>query len=182
MSKKITSIVLILLFIAAPAIAGRRDRGGDLPHGKWWNNTDVIQKLNLSDKETKTLDDMYINHRRTVIKLRSKIEEEQFELSNLIDSRTIDDKAVFNQAEKLDQARSKLSQERFRFFLNVRKLLGYDRYQQLKSMFQNMQTRRKYGHVGRRMKKSAYVAHPPYDASTEGPEKPIDTDSSNEHL
>lgn len=143
MLKKTVTIFLFIILISAPAMAGKGSRGGDLPHGKWWNDTEVAAKLNLSKKEVQTLNDMYVDHRRKSIKLRSKLEEEQFELNNLIDSKTLNDKAVLKQSQKLDKARSTLSTERFRFFLDVRKLLGYDRYQQLKSMFQSMRDNNK---------------------------------------
>ncbi|MBW1983246.1 MAG: hypothetical protein JRI53_00880 [Deltaproteobacteria bacterium] len=150
MLKKILSLCLLIIFLAAPAIA---DKGNGLPYGKWWHNTEAAGQLNLSDNELKKLDDMYVNHRRKIIKLRAVIEEEQFELNNLIDSKTINDEAVLNQSKKLEQARSNLSTERFYFFLDIRKLLGFDRYQQLKSIYQTMRQKRKDNHYRNKMNK-----------------------------
>lgn len=143
MLNKILSVCLIIMFFVAPAIADRGGRGDGLPHGKWWNNTEVSSQLKLSDNEIKILNDTYTNHRRKIIKLRAVVEEEQFELNNLIDSKTINDEAILNQAKKLEKARSELSFEQFKFFLDVRKLLGFDRYQQLKSTFQRMHNKRR---------------------------------------
>jgi len=148
MLKRGLIIFLIIIFFAAPSIAGR---GNDLPHGKWWNNTEVAKQLNLNGREVKILEDMYVNHRRKIIKLRAAVEEEQFELNNLIDSKTINDEAVLKQSKKLEQARSNLSTERFHFFLDVRKLLGFDRYQQLKSMYQTMRQKRMYNRFHNKM-------------------------------
>jgi hypothetical protein len=133
------------MFFVTPAVADRGGRGDGLPHGKWWNNTEVASQLKLSNNEVKSLDEMYTSHRRKIIKLRAVVESEQFELNNLIDSKTINDKAVLNQSKRLEQARSNLHFEQFKFFLDVRKLLGFDRYQQLKSMFQRMRSKRRYG-------------------------------------
>jgi len=148
MLKNICCLLAIMILSAAPAFAGE-DSG--LPHGKWWNNNDVVSQLNLTDTEIKTLDESYVNHRRKLIKLRAQVEEEQFELNNLIDSRTLNDEAVLNQFKKLEQARSNLSREWFSFFLDARKLLGFDRYQQLKSMYQQMRNKRKSGRFGEKM-------------------------------
>lgn len=156
MLRNVLSICLIIVFLTTPAMAGRGGRGEGLPHGKWWNNTEVANQLKLSDSEINILDEMYITHRRKIIKLRATVEEQQFELNNLIDSKTINDKAVLNQSKKLEQARSDLHFEQFKFFLEVRKLLGFDRYQQLKSMFQQMRQKRGYdkrkGKMGRKFR------------------------------
>ena len=150
MLKKISILFLLMLFLSAPVSA---KEGNGLPHGKWWNNTEAASQLNLSDNEIKILDDMYVNYRRRIIKLRAVIEEEQFELNNLIESKIINDEAVLNQSQRLEQARSNLSSERFHFFLDVRKLLGFDRYQQLKSMHQTMRQKRKDNRYRNKMNK-----------------------------
>lgn len=141
MLKKVFSLFLFMIIFTAPAIARE---GNNLPHGKWWNSAEVAGQLKLSDNEVKILDDLYVNHKRKIIKLHAQIEEEQFELNNLIDSKTLNDEAVLNQSKRLEQARANLSTELFHFFLDVRKLLGFDRYQQLKSMFQTLHEKRKY--------------------------------------
>jgi Spy/CpxP family protein refolding chaperone len=150
MLKKLFTLCLLMTFLSAPAVARE---GNGLPHGKWWHNAEVAKQLNLSDNEINLLDDMYVNHRRRIIKLRAAVEEERFELNNLIDSKTINDEAVLKQSKRLEQARSNLSTERFHFFLDVRKLLGFDRYQQIKSMYQTMRKKRMYNRFHNRMNK-----------------------------
>jgi len=150
MLKNFSILFLLMLFLSAPVIA---KEGNGLPHGKWWNNSEAASQLNLSDNEIKILDDMYVNHRRRIIKLRAIVEEERFELNNLIESKTINDEAVLNQSQRLEHARSNLSSERFHFFLDVRKLLGFDRYQQLKSMYQTMRQKRKDNRYRNKMNK-----------------------------
>lgn len=150
MLKKSLSLFLLIIFFTTPALAREEN---DLPHGKWWNNTEVATQLNLTDAEVKILDDMYVNHKRKIIKLYAGVEEEQFELNNLIDSKTLNDEEVLNQSKRLEQARSKLSTERFQFFLDIRKLLGFDRYQQLKSMYRTLRQDRKYDRFKNKMNK-----------------------------
>ena len=153
MFKKITIISILVIFLSTSAFAGRGDRSTGVPHGKWWNNSEVASQLNLSDKEIKILNDSYVNHRRKVIKLRALVEEEQFELNNLIDSRSFNDQEVLNQAKRLEEVRSNLSTERFHFFLDVRKLLGFDRYQQLKTMYQSIRQKRNSERFKKKMNK-----------------------------
>jgi Spy/CpxP family protein refolding chaperone len=150
MLKKLLSLFLLIIFFTAPAMAREEN---DLPHGKWWNNTELAGQLNLTDNEVKLLDDMYVSHRRKIMKLYASVEIEQFELNNLIDSKTLDDEAVLNQSKRLEQARSVLSTERFQFFLDIRKLLGFDRYQQLKSMYRTLRHNKKYDRFKNKMNK-----------------------------
>lgn len=179
---KTVSILLLIILFAVPAMA-RRDRGNGLPHGKWWNNKDVAARLKLSDKEIQKLENTYVDHRKRVIKLRAELEEEQFELNNLIDSRTLDEEAILKQARKLESARSTLSSEQFQFFLDVRKLLGFDRYQELKTMYQSLR-RKMYN----RLKEKRYKRYgesgdfrPSYDRGLNNLHPPAATSDIPEH-
>jgi len=102
-----------------------------VPAGKWWHMPGVAKKLQLTDAHIKQLDDVFIENRMKLIDFKSALEKERFELQNLLDKDRLDEKAVFDQFTKLQAARSKLEAERFHFLLEVRKILGRERFQQL---------------------------------------------------
>ena len=104
-----------------------------MPLGKWWHMPLVAEQLNLDGREKEQLDDLFIQARRKMIHLRSAVEKERLELGILMDKETMDEEAVKGQFKKLGQARANLAAERFRFILAVRKILGANRFQSLKT-------------------------------------------------
>jgi Spy/CpxP family protein refolding chaperone len=130
MLNKVLSWTLLLL-LSSPAIA----IGQDLPSGKWWHNPRVSQQLNLNETEKSKLDKEFVDSRRRLIELKSSVEREQFELENLLESEALDEAAVMEQFKKLEKARASLSSERFNFLIQVRKILGLDRFQRIKMFY-----------------------------------------------
>ena len=129
------SIILLIIFLMAPLIAA----GQDVPAGKWWYNPKIQKNLGLSKNEVDTLDQLFAKSRRKLIKLKSEVENEQFELDQLLGQKNVNDAKVKKQFQKLEKARNKLANERLQFVIGVRNLLGPDRFQQLKSNYRNWQ-------------------------------------------
>jgi len=111
-------------------------RGLNIPGGKWWRMPDVKKKLRLSSEEQEKLDGLYLRNQRQVIDFRSTVAKEKLELEDMLDKKTFTESACMNQFDKLQGANKSLAAERFKFLLEVRKLLGFERFQQLKAEFQ----------------------------------------------
>jgi Spy/CpxP family protein refolding chaperone len=135
MLKNAFSVILLAIFLIAPLIAAAQD----VPTGKWWYNPQIQKNLKLSQNEIGQLDKLFANSRLQLIKLKSEVEREQFELDQLLSKKKVDDAEVKNQFQKLEQARKKLANERLEFVIGVRNILGADRFQQLKSNYQKWQ-------------------------------------------
>ncbi len=114
-----------LVLFAAAAIAQ------DAPSGRWWNSPRVTKQLNLTSGEKQRLEEAYRKSRRKLIQKKSRVESEQFELENLMGQRKINEKAIRAQNRKLEKARSDLADEKFSFVIEVRKIIGHDRFQKL---------------------------------------------------
>ena len=127
MLKKAIIAMLLIFFILPPTIAFSQD----MPHGKWWRFQRVAKRLNLTDNETQQLDEAFHKSRLNLIKLKSDVEREQFELETLIEEKTLNEDAALGQYKRLEKARVKLGTERFRFFVEIRKIVGYERFQEL---------------------------------------------------
>ena len=135
MLRNVFSVILLIIFLIAPVIAA----GQDVPAGKWWYNPKIQKNLELSKKEVGKLDKLFANTRRKLIKLKSEVENEQFELDQLLGQKKGNDTKVKKQFQKLEKARNKLANERLQFVIGVRNLLGPERFQQLKSNYQKWQ-------------------------------------------
>lgn len=131
MLSKVLSGILLIVMISLPDYAA----GQDVPSGKWWYNPQVAQNLKLTKQEVRQLDKLYVNSHRKLIKLKNAVEGEQFELDTLLSSKTVDDAKVRKQFERLEKARANLANERLRFVIRVREIIGPDRFQQLKMSY-----------------------------------------------
>jgi len=132
MLSKIFRVFFLFIFVISPAIVTAKD----FPTGKWWHNPRAQKKLNLSDDEIKVLDKQFVESRRKLIKLKSIVESEQFEINNIFDNEDINPKEAMRQFDKLQQAKKNLSTEHFRLLLEVRNILGLERFRQLKEFNQ----------------------------------------------
>ena len=135
MLRNVFGIVLLAIYLVAPVIAA----GQDVPGGKWWYNPKIQKNLDLNKKEIGKLDKLFAKSRRKLIKLKSEVEHDQFELDELLDQDKVDNAKVKKQFQKLEKSRNKLANERLDFVIGVRNILGPDRFQQLKSNYRKWQ-------------------------------------------
>jgi Spy/CpxP family protein refolding chaperone len=131
MLKRILIGILMIFVISLPGFAG----GQDIPSGKWWYNQNIVQNLNLTQSEIRQLDQLYVDSHRRLIELKNAVEREQFELDTLLGKKTVDDAKVRQQFKRLESARTDLADERLRFVIGVREIIGADRFQQLKTSY-----------------------------------------------
>ena len=131
MLKKVWVGILLIFMINLPGLA----TGQDVPSGKWWYNQKVVQNLNLTQKEIRQLDQLYVDSHRKLIKLKNAVEREQFELDTLLGKKTVDDARVRKQFQQLESARTDLANERLGFVIRVREIIGAERFQQLKTSY-----------------------------------------------
>ena len=140
-------IVMLLVFttsaVAAQGMAGEPKHHDRIPLGKWWQNSAGVENLNLTQEEVDTLDTAFNTRARKFMELKHAIELEQFELNSLMESKTLDEPALMAQFKKLESARANLSRERFQYYVQIRKILGPDRFQKIKTFRQRMQQQRK---------------------------------------
>jgi len=121
--------LIIVLILASWALAQ------PMPSGKWWKDPGIAKALDLTSRDVQQLDNLFVQSRRRMIELKNQVEKEQFEYQTLIESQNLDEKAVNRQLRKLEKARSDLNEERSRFVLGVRKILGHNRFQRLQQIY-----------------------------------------------
>lgn len=121
--------LIVFLALAPPAI------GQTMPSGKWWQDPGIVKQLDLTAKEAKQIDKLFVKSRRRMIELKNQVEKEQFEYQTLMESQNLDESAVNRQLQKLEKARSKLNSERSSFVVGIRKILGHDRFQKLQRIY-----------------------------------------------
>ena len=119
-------LVLISIFLPASLMAQ------EMMHGKWWQNKAMTEQLELTDSERKLLDDKYTESRRKLIDLKTEVERERLELDILLEGKEVSREQIVERYDSLEKARAKLSKERFGLLMEVRDIIGVERFQELK--------------------------------------------------
>ena len=139
---KITMLFMAIIFVmstvAALATPGEPMKKGQVPLGKWWRHPSTVKNLNLTQAEMDGLDAAYETRARKLIELKHAIELAQFDLDEMMLDEPMDEAALITQFNKLETARSNLSKERFQYYVQVRKLLGPERFQKIKTFRKRM--------------------------------------------
>jgi len=134
--------VLCWLVLLSCALMPAVSRGEEIYPGKWWRIPQVAEKLALTDAQQRQLDELFMDNRGKLVELKSALERERTELNVLLEKEPVNEAAVMAQLKKLEAARTDLSSERLRFGLEVRKILGYEKFQDLKTFFKDYREKR----------------------------------------
>jgi Spy/CpxP family protein refolding chaperone len=152
---KKTALMTFVLVFALSGISMARGPGygreNIMPRGKWWKSPEVAERLRLTPDEKEKLDTQYLEHRQQMIDLRAQVAKERLELEQLFDSTKFDSAACMDSFKKLEKAHVNLATERFKFLVQVREMLGLERFQELKAEFwKHLRQRREGGRFFRR--------------------------------
>jgi len=122
-------MMTILVLIASTTVAGAA--GLDLPHGKWWENERVVQRIGLTEAQQKTISDLVYEHAMRMIDLNAGLKKAEFELGDLVDRDEFDAEAIRKSFASFQAAKDRLEYERFEMLLAVRAELTAEQWKQL---------------------------------------------------
>ncbi|WP_449246826.1 periplasmic heavy metal sensor [Desulfarculus baarsii] len=124
---------LLTLAVAAPAAA----QGGVDMYKlyKWWQSPEIIAQLSLSPEEIDSLENLNLELRRKIISQRNQIQQARVTLDSYFDQDPLDEEAIRQQFSQLAQAQSEVTMDKSRFLLEARKILGRDRFIELRNIY-----------------------------------------------
>ena len=102
--------------------------------GKWWQNSDIAKKLQLSDGQIGQLDQTFYDHKLKLIDYGADMEKQDLKLQALLDADVPNEGQVEAQVDQVLAARGKLEREFTLMNLDLRKVLSLDQWRQLKSI------------------------------------------------
>src|ERR1700677_3337440 len=105
--------------------------GGD--HGRWWNNPEIAERLELTDAQRKSMDDTMQQHRETLVDLRGSLEKAELELEPMMKQDQPNESEILAQIDKVAQARAELEKANARFLLAIRSKLTPDQWKQMQA-------------------------------------------------
>lgn len=143
MLKKTLCALFVLTLLGGAAVVSARE--APIGPGRWWRLPLVSQRLDLTEDHKRRLDDLFVQNRRKLIDLKSGLERDRLDLEALVDRDPLDENAVMAGFKRLEAARSALAVEKFRYFLEVRKILGVDRFRRLEALYGAFRERMRRG-------------------------------------
>jgi Spy/CpxP family protein refolding chaperone len=102
--------------------------------GKWWRNSEIAKKLQLSDDQIGQLDQTFYDHKVKLIDYGAEMEKQDLKLQVLLDADVPNEGQVEAQVDQVLAARGKLEREFTLMNLDLRKVLSLDQWRQLKSI------------------------------------------------
>jgi Spy/CpxP family protein refolding chaperone len=118
--------------VATPGSRATMMYRGEL--GKWWQNSDIAKKLQLSDGQIAQLDQTFYDHKVKLIDYGADMEKRDLKLQTLLDADVPNEGQVEAQVNQVLEARGKLEREFTMMNLDLRKVLSLDQWRQLKSI------------------------------------------------
>ncbi|HEY9127781.1 MAG TPA: Spy/CpxP family protein refolding chaperone [Acidobacteriaceae bacterium] len=141
------TLSLAAALLALPAFAqGPGDGPGFGPHrppmeramgphgdfGRWWNNPRLSEKYKLTEAQRKAMDDIYQQHRLTLVDLHANLEKAELGMEPMIGADQPDETRILAQIDKIAQARAELEKANARMLLGIRKQLTPEQWKQIR--------------------------------------------------
>lgn len=118
------------------------------PHGRWWNDPAVVEKLKLADDQRKAMDGILLQHRETLIDLRATVEKAELGMEPLMRDDQPNEARILAQIDKVAQARAELEKANARFLLAIRGKLTPDQWKALQADRAERMRRHEWGPRG----------------------------------
>jgi Spy/CpxP family protein refolding chaperone len=112
-------------------------RAKEIPPGRWWHLPYFANRLNITDQEKAQLDQLFDYNRNKLEQLKMQVEDQRDKLLDAINRQHLNETAAIAMMKTLESSRTLLASTRFTYSLEVRKLLGYERFERLKTLFRN---------------------------------------------
>ena len=104
------------------------------PRGRWWDNTDIAQKLGLSTDQQKKMDDIFQQSRLKLIDQHAAVEKEETILEPLLAAEQPDEARILSQIDKVAQSRAELEKANARMLLGLRGVLTTAQWKTLQTL------------------------------------------------
>jgi len=93
------------------------------PPGRWWDDKQFARSIGLDSKQQKRMDDVFGGSRDNLMKLYKNLQHEESQLQKLSRSREVDENQIFQQIDRVTQARGEAEKAYAHMQLQIRKEL-----------------------------------------------------------
>ncbi len=132
-------LLLVATACMQPALAGTPTpslpgEGGEGPEGMWWKNSEIVQKLGLSQAQVSQIEQIFYQYRLKLIDLHADVEKQEAMLQPLIEADQPDEAKVSAQLDQLLAARARLEKANTMMMLSIRRTLSVEQWKRLQAM------------------------------------------------
>ena len=138
MRKWIIAFAAVGLLCMTAGITGAH--GGH--QSRWWNTPQYMEALKLTDGDIQQLNQAYETSSLDMIKLKGQVEAARLKLQYMMEKEDLDEPAMEAQYNQLEESRAALGKARFAFFIQVRKIIGPQRFSQLMEIFKERRSKK----------------------------------------
>jgi Spy/CpxP family protein refolding chaperone len=110
-----------------------REMGPRGEHARWWNDAHAIEKFKLTDTQRKSMDDIYQQHRLTLVDLHATLEKAELAMEPMMQEDQPDEGKILSQIDRVAQARAELEKANARMLFDLRKQLTPEQWKQLQA-------------------------------------------------
>ncbi len=140
-------LVALVFGRCAPAWAAQLN----LPPGKWWENPQLVEQLELTEEQQAAIREVVFDHARRMIDLGAAVRKSELELQELVGGPDFDTAKVREAFGNFQAARQALESERFELLLAVREQLTLEQWTLVQGM--QRETMRRRGQQDRPMRR-----------------------------
>jgi protein CpxP len=112
---------------------GPFERGGE--HRRWWNDPHAIEKFKLTDAQRKSMDQIFQEHRLTLVDLHATLDKAELAMEPMIQEDQPDEGKILSQIDRIAQARSELEKANARMLFDLRKQLTPEQWKLVHAEF-----------------------------------------------
>ncbi len=129
--KNRTVLIVAVVLLAATAVAAQPL---GVPQGRWWERPQVADQLALTAEQKARLETLSIENARGMIDLKATVEKAELDLRAAAEAEPFDATKVRAAFRDMQQARTRLENERFEALLRVREVLNAEQWRQLRGL------------------------------------------------
>ena len=105
-----------------------------VPPGRWWERPQVAEQLALTAEQKARLESLSVENARGMIDIKAAVEKAELDLRVAAEAEPFDATKVRAAFRTVQQARTRLENERFEALLRVREVLSADQWRQLREL------------------------------------------------
>jgi len=105
-----------------------------VPPGRWWERPQVAEQLALTAEQKARLESLSVENARGMIDIKAAVEKAELDLRVVAEAEPFDAAKVRAAFRTVQQARTRLENERFEALLRVREVLSADQWRQLREL------------------------------------------------
>jgi protein CpxP len=102
--------------------------------GKWWKNSEIVKKLQISETQVKQIEQIFLDHRLKLVELRAELERREIALKPLLAADQPDDARVMAQTDRVAAARGDLEKANTLMMLAIRRALSTEQWKKLEEI------------------------------------------------